>query len=68
MLRRRGAGVTPTSQRTSAILEYRIGQDLLLYGSFGRDFERDTGKKPLVSIIGLNIGFGKRALVKPITQ
>jgi hypothetical protein len=68
VLRRRGAGMTPTSQRTSAILEYRIGQDLLLYGSFGRDFERDTGKKPLVSIIGLNIGFGKRALVKPITQ
>jgi hypothetical protein len=64
--RRRGdSDVTAagTSNRTTAMLEYRINADLSLYGSFGRDFEQDTGRKPLVSLVGLNVGLGKKPQV-----
>lgn len=46
------------SDRTVGLLEYRIKKDLVLYGSFGRDFMKDNGVKPLVSLFGLNLGFG----------
>lgn len=54
-----------TSTRTVGLLEYRIHQDLVLYGSFGRDFKSESGIRPLVSILGLNIGLGSKATVKP---
>lgn len=53
------------SNRTAGMLEYRINADLSLYGSFGRDFEKETGSKPLISLVGLNIGLGKKPQVKP---
>ena len=51
------------SNRTVGMVEYRIREDLILFGSFGEDFKQVTGTKPLVSILGLNLGFGKKALV-----
>jgi hypothetical protein len=51
------------SNRTVGVLEYRIREDLILFGSFGQDFKQVTGTKPLVSFLGLNLGFGKKAVV-----
>jgi hypothetical protein len=55
---------TPANNRTVGLVEYRIRQDLAIYGSFGRDFKTDTGIRPLVSLMGLNVGVGKKATVK----
>jgi hypothetical protein len=62
----RTAAATATAaadNRTVGILEYRIRQDLVLYGSFGRDFIKDNGVRPLVSLLGLNLGFGSKPVV-----
>ena len=52
------------SNRTAGMLEYRINADLSLYGTFGQDFKKIAGSKPLISLIGLNVGFGKTPQVK----
>jgi hypothetical protein len=57
------AAANADSNRTVGLVEYRIRQDLILYGSFGQDFRELTGAKPLVSFLGLNLGFGKKAVV-----
>ena len=69
-LRRHAPGeeVDPEASRTVGMLEYRIRPDLAVYGSFGRDFEEDGGVRPLVSIMGLNIGFGRTPSVQPVTK
>ena len=54
---------TEDSNRAAGLLEYRIREDLILYGAFGQDFKKVTGEKPLVSLLGLNIGFGQKATV-----
>lgn len=59
----RTADVEEDSNRTVGLVEYRIRQDLILFGSFGQDFKELTGKKPLVSFLGLNIGFGDKPVV-----
>jgi hypothetical protein len=41
----------------------RKNEDLILFGSFGQDLKDVTGTKPLVSLLGLNLGFGKKAVV-----
>ena len=48
-----------TSTRATGMLEYRINEDFAIYGTFGQDFKKATGVKPLVSLVGLNVGFGK---------
>lgn len=66
-LRRRAQANSKTnenSSRTVAIVEYRIREDLLLFGSFGKDFDDRETRRTLVSIMGLNIGFGRKPLVK----
>ena len=71
-LRRHDTAATPadktSSNRTVGLIEYRIRQDLILYGSFGRDFKEITGTKPLVSFLGLNIGFGDKPVVEAKTS
>jgi hypothetical protein len=52
------------SNRTAALLEYRIQDDLILFGTFGQDFEKATGAKPLVTLLGMNFGFGQKAAVR----
>ena len=54
---------TDNSNRAAGLLEYRIKEDLILYGAFGQDFKKATGVKPLVSLLGMNFGFGKKASV-----
>jgi hypothetical protein len=69
-LRRKGpdAAAASATSRTVGMLEYRIRTDLAVYGSFGRDFEKDGGVRSLVSIMGLNIGFGSKPSVQPVTK
>lgn len=70
-LRRRQAGSAAQkvdSNRTVGLLEYRVRQDLILFGSFGQDFKQVTGTKPLVSLLGLNLGFGQKAVVGANSQ
>jgi hypothetical protein len=66
-LRRWGGGsdavAKNASTRTAAMLEYDLRENLSFYASFGRDFEKATGQKPLVSLLGLNVGLGKRPKV-----
>ena len=52
-----------SSNRTVGLVEYRIRPDLILIGSFGQDFLTAAGRKPLVSFLGLNLGFGDRPVV-----
>jgi hypothetical protein len=71
-LRRQG-GTTPEtedagSNRAVGLLQYRVREDLILFGSFGQDFMALTGEKPLVSLLGLNIGFGDKAAVQPVAR
>jgi hypothetical protein len=63
-VRRRGREDNePSSDRTVATVEYRIREDLLLFGSFGRDFqEGDDSRRTLVSLLGLSFGFGAKPL------
>ena len=63
-LRRRGAATTPDSNRTVGMLEYRLTDDTSLYATFGQDFAKATGQQPLASLMGLNVGFGNKAVVK----
>ena len=63
-LRRRGAGATPDSNRSVGMLEYRLSDDTSLYATFGQDFAKATGQQPLASLMGLNVGFGNKAVVK----
>lgn len=53
------------SNRTTAMVEYQIMKQLSFYASFGRDFEKDTGQQPLVSLFGVNVGLGKSPRVLP---
>lgn len=63
---RRG-GTTRTggeaSSRTVGMIEYRLNDDILLYGSFGKDFADLPGARTLVSIVGVNLGFGRKPIV-----
>jgi hypothetical protein len=49
--------------RSVGMVEYRIDKDIILYGSFGRDFKKDNGVAPLVSLFGLNLGFGTKPVL-----
>jgi hypothetical protein len=51
------------SNRTVGMLEYRVNEDIVLYGSFGKDFQDQPGARTLVSIVGLNLGFGRKPIV-----
>jgi hypothetical protein len=52
-------GTAPAGQRTVGMLEYTVRDGWVLYGSFGKDHPTANGREPLVSIFGLNVGFGK---------
>jgi hypothetical protein len=64
-LRRGGTTLTGDegSSRTVGMIEYRLNDDIMLYGSFGKDFEGLPGARTLVSIIGVNLGFGRKPIV-----
>jgi hypothetical protein len=49
--------------RSVGVLEYRLRDDLVLFGSFGKDFDGEPGGRTLVSLLGLNLGFGRKPTV-----
>jgi hypothetical protein len=49
--------------RSVGVLEYRLRDDLVLFGSFGKDFDGEPGGRTLVSLLGLNLGFGRKPMV-----
>ncbi len=67
-VRRSGGTATKTtpdaSARTVGGFEYRLENGMLLYGSFGKNFENVPGGHTLVSLFGLNVGFGKKPDLK----
>lgn len=67
-VRRSGGTATKTvpgaSARTVGGFEYRLDNGMLLYGSFGKNFENVPGGRTLVSLFGLNVGFGKKPDLK----
>lgn len=64
-VRRLGQERGGSSDRTVAIVEYRIREDMLLFGSFGKDFKADGSRPTLVSILGLSFGFGAKPTARP---
>ena len=54
---------TNSSVRAAGILQYKLTDDLILFGTFGQDFEKATGTKPLLTLVGLNFGFGSKAAI-----
>jgi hypothetical protein len=49
--------------RSVGVLEYRLRDDLVLFGSFGKDFDGQPRGRTLVSLLGLNVGFGRKPTV-----
>ena len=47
-----------TSTRWSALFDYPIGGKLWLVASFGSDYRRSGGDRPVIATIGINLGFG----------
>ncbi len=43
--------------------DYAVAGDMVLYGSFGKDFRDRPDARTLVSIVGLNLGFGRTPIV-----
>jgi hypothetical protein len=64
VLRRgRSTASTNSSSRTTGILEYRVRDDMLLFASFGRNFDDVPDHKTLVSLLGLSLGFGQKPII-----
>ena len=53
------------TSRTVGIIQYKIGKDLFLLGTFGKDFSEINN---LVTLFGLNWGFGENALNTPFNK
>lgn len=64
-LRRGGTSISgdEASTRTVAMVEYRLNDDIMLYGSFGKGFGDQSDRRTLVSLIGVNLGFGRKPIV-----
>ena len=52
------------SNRTSGMVEYRLRDDLSLYGTFGQDFRKENGERPLITLFGLSLGLGNTPSVQ----
>jgi hypothetical protein len=52
-----------SSTRSVGMLEYRVRDDLVLFGSFGKDFDGEPAGRTLVSLLGLNLGFGRKPTI-----
>ncbi|MBA7688676.1 hypothetical protein ES703_97165 [subsurface metagenome] len=60
-----------TSQKTntyrlSATLEYQLSNNIYLISSFGRDYDQNGGEGNLISLFGINFGFGQIPSLKLI--
>jgi hypothetical protein len=52
------------STRMMGLFDYRVNADIYLTASFGQDFADKTGRKPLVTFLGLNFGLSKKPVVE----
>jgi len=59
---RHNNGITNTGNRTVGTIGVRVAKNIYINGSFGKDF---TGPKKLISIFGINWGFGKETVELP---
>ena len=57
------SAIIPDSYRASAVFEARLGASAYIFASFGRDYEEKGTRSTLVSLVGLNIGVGKKPLL-----
>jgi hypothetical protein len=57
-----GAG-GESSTRSVGVLEYRLRDDLVLFASFGKNFDGEPSGRTLVSLLGINVGFGKKPTI-----
>jgi hypothetical protein len=65
LVRRGGLDATggEGSTRSVGVLEYRLRDDLVLFGSFGKNFDGEPRGRTLVSLLGLNVGFGRKPTI-----
>jgi hypothetical protein len=61
-VRRRVTGGS-SSSRWAALFDYKLPASLSLVASFGSDFRRPDGKRPVIATIGVNLGMGAIMLV-----
>jgi hypothetical protein len=52
-----------SSSRWAGLLDYKLPASFSLVASFGSDFRRADGNRPVIATIGLNLGFGALMLV-----
>jgi hypothetical protein len=52
-----------SSTRWAALFDYKLPARLSLIASFGSDFRRLDGKRPLIATLGINLGIGAIMLV-----
>lgn len=58
-----GNSAEESTWRAVGIVETRLADNAYLFASFGRDFTEEEQERSLVSIIGINFGFGKKPTV-----
>lgn len=54
---------TENSNRTAGIIEYNVKDDLILFATFGQDFKKATSGRPILALLGLNVGFGRKPVL-----
>ena len=52
-----------STMRSVGVLEYRLRDDLVLFASFGKNFDGDPSRRTLVSLLGVNVGFGRKPTI-----
>jgi hypothetical protein len=57
-----------SSSRWAALFDYKLPAKLSLVASFGSDFRRADGKRPVIATLGLNLGIGAVMLVPSSRQ
>ena len=52
-----------STSRWAALFDYKLPAKLSLVASFGSDFRRTDGRRPVIATLGINLGFGAVSLV-----
>ena len=51
------------TSRWAALFDYKLPAKLSLVASFGSDFRRSDGKRPVIATLGINLGFGAVSII-----
>ena len=62
------ASPSDNSLRAVAVFEAKLADKAFLFASFGRDFTDAEKDRTLVSVVGLNIGFGEKPVLPLVTR